>query len=84
MLLQAAPGVGPHGDHTRASNPRVSVVIPTLNEERCIAWVLERLPEFVGEVILVDGRSTDRTFESARSVRRNVRGAPGGLRGRDR
>jgi glycosyltransferase involved in cell wall biosynthesis len=73
MLVQAAPGVGPHADHARASTPRVSVVIPTLNEERCIAWVLERLPEVVGEVILVDGRSTDRTIEIARSVRPDVK-----------
>ena len=27
-----------------ATAPKVSVVIPTLNEERNIAWVLERLP----------------------------------------
>jgi glycosyltransferase involved in cell wall biosynthesis len=47
----------------------VSVVIPALNEERNIAWVLERLPDIVGEVIVVDGRSTDRTIEIARSVR---------------
>ena len=68
MLVQTAPGVARHTDPSRASNPRVSVVIPTLNEERCISWVLERLPEFVSEVILVDGRSTDRTVEIARSV----------------
>src|SRR3954447_26801853 len=43
--------------------PRVSVVIPTLNEERNVAWVLERLPEIVDEVILVDGRSTDQTVD---------------------
>jgi glycosyltransferase involved in cell wall biosynthesis len=50
----------------------VSVVIPTLNEDRNVAWVLERLPEMVDEVILVDGRSTDRTVEIARAVRRDI------------
>jgi glycosyltransferase involved in cell wall biosynthesis len=51
------------------TRPRVSVVIPTLNEERNVAWVLERLPEMVDEVVLVDGRSTDRTIEVARAAR---------------
>ena len=73
MLVQDTSGVASHVDHPGASNPWVSVVIPTLNEERCIAWVLERLPELVGEVIVVDGRSTDRTVEIARSVRPDVK-----------
>lgn len=53
--------------------PRVSVVIPTLNEEQNIAWVLRRLPPDMHEVILVDGRSTDRTIEVARGVRPDLR-----------
>jgi glycosyltransferase involved in cell wall biosynthesis len=55
------------------SRPRVSVVIPTLNEERNVGWVLERLPAIVDEVILVDGRSTDATIAVARAVRPDVR-----------
>jgi glycosyltransferase involved in cell wall biosynthesis len=55
------------------SHPRVSVVVPTLNEERNVAWVLERLPALVEEVILVDGRSTDRTVEVARAIRPDIR-----------
>jgi glycosyltransferase involved in cell wall biosynthesis len=50
----------------------VSVVIPTLDEERNIAWVLERLP-VVQEVIVVDGRSADRTVDAARAARPDVR-----------
>ena len=56
-----------------ATAPKVSVVIPTLNEERNIAWVLERLPALADEVILVDGRSTDNTIDVARSVRPDIR-----------
>jgi Glycosyl transferase family 2 len=57
----------------RAAPPdTVSVVIPALNEERNIAWVLERIPEFVDEVVLVDGHSTDRTVEVARAVRPDI------------
>ncbi len=38
----------------------VSLVIPALNEG-AIGWVLERIPVWVSEVILVDGRSADAT-----------------------
>jgi glycosyltransferase involved in cell wall biosynthesis len=57
----------------RHGGPRVSVVIPTLNEASNIGWVLERIPGDVGEVILVDGRSTDGTIEAALAVRPDVR-----------
>jgi glycosyltransferase involved in cell wall biosynthesis len=69
MLVQAAADARLHAVPSHASTASVSVVIPALNEERCIAWVLERLPDIVGEVILVDGRSTDRTIEIARAIR---------------
>jgi glycosyltransferase involved in cell wall biosynthesis len=46
----------------------VSVVIPALNEADCIGWVLERVPEWVSEVVLVDGRSTDSTEVVARGL----------------
>jgi peptidoglycan hydrolase-like protein with peptidoglycan-binding domain len=48
--------------------PRVSVVIPTLNEAENLPHVLPRLPEEVYEVILVDGGSTDGTPELARRL----------------
>jgi len=56
----------------RVKHDTVSVVIPALNEEANIAWVLERLPLFVDEVILIDGHSVDRTVEVARAVRRDI------------
>src|SRR5436305_251973 len=46
----------------------VSVVIPALNEADCIGWVLERVPGWVSEVVLVDGRSTDATEVVARNL----------------
>jgi hypothetical protein len=52
---------------------RTSVVIPALNEERNIGWVLERLPSCVDEVLVVDGRSTDRTIPVALEVRPDAR-----------
>ena len=41
--------------------PSVSVVIPTLNEERNIPHVFERIPEDIHQIVLVDGRSVDDT-----------------------
>jgi glycosyltransferase involved in cell wall biosynthesis len=51
----------------------VSVVIPALNEERNIGWVLGRLPDCVDEVVVVDGRSTDCTIEAALATRPDAR-----------
>ena len=50
----------------------VSVVIPTLNEAMNLPWVLRRMPSYVDEVVIVDGRSTDLTVEVARSLRLDV------------
>ena len=47
----------------------VSVIIPTLNEEGSLAWVLENLPIWVDEVVVVDGLSTDATELLARRMR---------------
>jgi len=53
--------------------PSVTVIIPTLNEEANIGWVLQRMPDWVEEIIIVDGGSKDRTVEVARAVRPDVR-----------
>ncbi len=52
---------------------RVSVVIPTLNEAENLAHVLPRIPSWVYEVIIVDGRSTDDTVAQARKLLPSVR-----------
>jgi len=53
--------------------PRVSVVIPTLNEARNLPYVFSRLPADVYEVIVVDGHSVDDTVAVARRLRPDVR-----------
>lgn len=53
--------------------PRISAVIPTLNEAKNLPFVLPRLPDMVSEVIIVDGHSTDNTIEVARKLRPDVK-----------
>jgi glycosyltransferase involved in cell wall biosynthesis len=53
--------------------PRISVVIPALNEARNLPHVFARMPRTVHEVILVDGHSVDNTVEVARALWPDVR-----------
>jgi glycosyltransferase involved in cell wall biosynthesis len=55
------------------SAPRVSVVVPALNEARNLPYVFTRMPLDVHEVILVDGNSVDDTVAVARSLWPDVR-----------
>src|ERR1700722_7095223 len=57
----------------QATSPKVSLVIPTMNEARNITAVLQRLPSMVDEVVLVDGRSVDVTKLMATTSRPNIR-----------
>ena len=59
---------------THDSNPwpRVSVVIPALNEALNLPYVLARIPREAYEVILVDGFSVDGTVNIARQLRPDV------------
>jgi glycosyltransferase involved in cell wall biosynthesis len=62
--------VGPEGFDP--VQPTVSVVVPTLNEQDGIDWVLEHVPPWVSEVVLVDGLSTDLTEAVARTMRPDI------------
>jgi glycosyltransferase involved in cell wall biosynthesis len=53
--------------------PRISVVIPALNEARNLPYVFAGLPRDIYEVILVDGHSTDDTVAVARRLYPDVR-----------
>lgn len=57
--------------------PKVSVVIPALNEEEVIARTVEAIPrDIVSEIIVVDNGSTDRTAEQARRAGARVVSEP--------
>ena len=68
---QQTPYRGP--DRRRDRQPRVSVVIPALNEADNIGQVLQRLPKGLHEVILVDGNSMDETVAVAVAARPDIR-----------
>ncbi|MEV7090025.1 glycosyltransferase family 2 protein [Streptomyces sp. NPDC093085] len=56
-----------------AITPPVSVVIPAMNEAENLPYVFRTLPEWIHEVVLVDGDSTDGTVEVARALRPDVK-----------
>jgi glycosyltransferase involved in cell wall biosynthesis len=58
---------------TFVTSPSVSVVIPTLNEAGNLPYVLNTIPRWVDEVIIVDGRSKDDTERVAKVLRPDVR-----------
>lgn len=51
----------------------VTVIIPTLNEAGNLPFVLDTIPEWVNEIIVVDGRSTDDTERVAKLLRPAVK-----------
>jgi glycosyltransferase involved in cell wall biosynthesis len=64
--LETFAGIG-------AAWPKVSVVIPALNEARNLPHVFAKLPDGLHEVIVVDGNSVDDTVATARRLRPGVR-----------
>ncbi|MCP8894990.1 glycosyltransferase family 2 protein [Shinella daejeonensis] len=50
------------------SVPRISVIVPTVNEAKNLPHVLPRIPGWIDEVILVDGNSNDGTIAVAREL----------------
>ena len=52
--------------------PQVSIIIPTLNEAANLPFVLPRIPVSVGEILVVDGHSTDNTVEVAHKLHPKV------------
>lgn len=57
----------------RSLAPKISVVIPVLNEEKNLPYVLPGLQGWVDEVLMVDGHSVDRSVEVARQLCPGIR-----------
>lgn len=52
---------------------KVSVVIPTLNEVLNIKEVFSKIPDFVDEIVVVDGNSTDGTRDEIKRLRKDAK-----------
>jgi glycosyltransferase involved in cell wall biosynthesis len=63
--------IAPDFEHSRPTleTVTVSVIIPTLNEAGNLPFVLNTVPAWVNDVIVVDGRSKDDTERVARVLR---------------
>ncbi|UJH66277.1 glycosyltransferase family 2 protein [Allomuricauda sp. SCSIO 65647] len=48
--------------------PNIKVIIPAFNEGDSIAKVVEEIPDFVSEIIVVNNNSTDDTLEKAKKA----------------
>jgi glycosyltransferase involved in cell wall biosynthesis len=64
-----APEIDPRAD----DRPRVTALVCTLDEAECLPHVLPAIPNWVDEVLVVDGGSTDGTVDVARSLRPDIR-----------
>jgi hypothetical protein len=70
--LRGLPIYPDQANSAPGGRPTVSVVVPALNEADSIGWVLENIPPWVNEVVLVDGLSIDRTEVVARTLVPNL------------
>ena len=62
----------PDARFAESEQPTVTVVIPARNEALNLGWVLDRMPDCVSQIILVDGQSVDGTVDVARQSGRNI------------
>lgn len=51
---------------------KISVVIPTLDEEENLPYILKNIPKYISEVIIVDGYSKDKTLEIAKKYNTKI------------
>jgi glycosyltransferase involved in cell wall biosynthesis len=75
MTIEVRAAAPPYRQEPGTMNPvpRVSVVVPTLNEAANLPHVFAELPYGLHEVIVVDGFSKDDTIEVARQLRPDVK-----------
>jgi glycosyltransferase involved in cell wall biosynthesis len=71
--VELADGRAACGSFPDSPWPKVSVIIPTLNEARNLPHVFSKLPPALHEVIIVDGHSVDDTVATARRLHPDVR-----------
>ena len=70
MHMVKSPGIyGIWDDYpSDCVRPKVSVVLPAMNEARNLPFVAERMPHDIDELVFVDGRSTDDTVQISKML----------------
>jgi glycosyltransferase involved in cell wall biosynthesis len=58
---------------TTSQKPKITVLICALNEEDNLPYVLPKIPNWINEVLLIDGHSSDKTVETAQRLRPDIR-----------
>ena len=53
--------------------PKITVLICALNEAESLPYVLPKIPDWVDEILLVDGHSNDGTIEVAKKLRPEIK-----------
>lgn len=61
------------GEQVEQVRPRISIVIPALNEAQNLRHVLPLIPPFVNEIIVVDGHSIDDTINVIQHLRSTIK-----------
>ena len=59
--------------HRPENYPSITVLICTLNEEKNLPYVLPQIPQWVDEILLIDGHSSDNTVEVAKEIRPEIK-----------
>jgi hypothetical protein len=70
-VIPAIPDLPDDPEDGAEPEPRISVIVPALNEAQNLPHVFARLPQ-VDEIVLVDGGSTDDTVAVARRLRPDI------------
>lgn len=55
-------------DNYKVKNPKISALVFTLDEEQNLQYVLPKIPDWVDEVLMIDGYSTDDTVKVAKEL----------------
>ena len=53
--------------------PKITVVICAINEAESLPYVLSKIPNWVDEILLVDGHSDDNTIEVAKKISPDIK-----------
>jgi rSAM/selenodomain-associated transferase 2 len=58
----------PASENINSADKNLSIVVPVLNDGACLKKLLEQLTNFAGEIIVVDGGSSDDSVDIAQSL----------------